>query len=222
MQTGRWFRSLPRDVQLDVQQSLRLRRYPSGAAVFRQDEPYTGLHCVLTGRVHVTGLAADGVEALMTILHAGDWTGFLASLDNGPHTLTASCVTDCTIGTLPRSAVKDIFERSVERYRLLVAPELIVARRNYRYLTNHHRSLPIQRLAYRLLDLLGGPHGDSHEARSGVIRVSQEQLGAATQLSRQKVNALLRSLEVRGLVECKRGAIRILDPEALRAAGLSN
>ncbi len=215
MQAGRWFQSLPDDVRQEIDRLIKVRRFRAGTAVFREGDPPSGLHRLQAGTIHITGCAHDGTEVLMAILQPGDWTGFLANLDGEVHVLTATCDTDCEVATLSRQSVRDIFETSTTRYKLLVLPELIVARRNYRYLVEQNGGPPLQRVAFRLLDLARGPFGQSGDIPTAPICISQEQLGAATLLSRQKVNALLQSLAGCGLIAVSRGAVRIVDPAGL-------
>lgn len=173
------------------------------------------MHCLLDGVVHIIGFTHAGTEVLMTILYPGDWTGFLANLDGGQHAFAAICTTDCTVATLTPRAVTSIFETDVARYKLLLRPELNISRRNYQYLLEYHGGPPLQRLAYRLLDLARGPHGILRHPVTLTVHVSQEQLGTASQLSRQKVNALLNILAARGLVQVTRNLITILDTDGL-------
>ena len=220
MQSGRWFQSLPADVRKEIAQHARMRRFREGSAIFREGDANTGLHWLRDGRVRISGFAHDGTEALMAMLQPGDWTGFLANLDGGPYALSAFCETDCDVATLSPQSVSDIFEISVARYKLLAKAELRVARRNYYYLVEQEGGPPLQRLAYRLLDLADGPHGQPEDAPLAAIRISQEQLGAATRLSRQKVNACLQQLAGQGLVFVSRGSVSIIDANALSLIAL--
>ncbi len=220
MHGARWSQSLPNDVQAEIIARTKVRRFRDGAMLFSEGDANTGLHHLLDGRIHITGTAHDGALALMAILRPGDWTGFLANLDGGCYALDACCVTDCEVATLSPQSVREIFETSVTRYKLLASPELIVARRNYRYLVEQQGGPPLQRLAYRLLDLASGPHGQPGDGSGAPVQISQEQLGSAARLSRQKVNALLQILVDRGLVSISRNSVFITDEEAMKRLAL--
>ena len=215
MRSGRWFQSLPDDVRQAVEQAATLRQPRAGSRLFSAGDSNSGMHCLLDGVVHIIGFTKAGTEVLMTILYPGDWTGFLANLDRGKHAFTAICMTDCTVATLTPRAVESIFEVDVARYKLLLKPELIISRRNYLYLLEYHGGPPLQRLAYRLLDLARGPYGVPNQPVTTTVHVSQEQLGTASQLSRQKVNTLLNKLAELGLVHVSRNLITILDADGL-------
>ena len=214
---GLWYSALPADIQEEITGRIHVRRRASGEPLFTQGQNGTGLHCLIDGQIHVTASTVDGASVLMGILRPGEWVGFLAALDGGAYVFTATCVTDCQTATLTRLDVREIFERSVERYKHLVAPELVISRRNYRFLIERHGAPALQRLAERLLDLGRWPYSPSSGPVSTLEGVSQEQLAEATRLSRQTVNAGMKLLEERGIVAHRRGRIVVLDLPALTA-----
>lgn len=216
MRSGLWFATLPRDVQEEVVGASLVRTVAEGGCLFREGDPNSGLHCLLKGRVNITAFGADDAEILMVIVRPGEWTGFLANLDGGPHMFTATCATDCQVAQLSSSAVERIFGASAARFRLLAAPEIATARRNYHYLLSLAGGPPLQRLAYRLLDLARGPQEQADRQEPTVIRISQEKLASATRLSRQTVNQLLSDLGDMGLVERRRGSVRLNDIAGLQ------
>lgn len=215
LREGPWFRSLNADVQEQVLAGLHIRKVPAGAQVFAQGEMPSGLHCILAGQAHVTGVSVAGRLSLIGILRPGDWVGYLACLDGAPYAFTGTCVVDSTVATLPTRSVRQIFERSVETYKALIAPELVASRRNYRFLVETIGSPPLQRLAERLMDLGRWPYARPDGPLSRLERVKQDQLAAATGMSRQTVNALLGQLEQLGLIEVSRGKVVVRDPTGL-------
>ncbi len=215
MHDSKWFNSLPSHIRSEVAARVHRRWLAAGTVLFWEGDPNTGLHCLLSGCAHVSGVSSAGDDVLMTILYPGDWTGFLPNLDGGRHALTVRLVERSEVATLTPSAVRAIFEVDVARHKLLAAPELAVARRNYRYMIEQQGGPTVQRLAYRLLDLARGPHGDPFALDKPLIEVSQAQVASATLLSRQKVNALLGQLGQQGLVICSRGQVRLVDIEGL-------
>ena len=215
--SGPWFESLPAVIQKEVTERIHVRHRSIGEPLFTQGQEGTGLHCLIEGQIHVTASTVDGGSVLMGILRPGDWVGFLAALDGGAYVFTATCVTKSETATLPCSDVRKIFECSVERYKHLVTPELVISRRNYHFLIERHGSPALQRLAERLLDLGRWPYSPPGGPVSDLEGVSQEQLAEATRVSRQTVNEALRLLEKRGVVAHRRGHIVVLDIPALIA-----
>jgi CRP/FNR family transcriptional regulator, cyclic AMP receptor protein len=213
--TGSWFARLPADVQDELMIAGRTRHIEAGAMLFRQGDDPTGLHGLISGELHIIGSASNGHDTLLAIHRPGDWTGFLTSIDHGPHPLSALAATDCTTWSVPVQTVSRIFERDVATFRLLVAPETLVERRNYRWLIEMIIRPPMQRIAERLIDLGRWTHGERAGPVSPIEHVSQESLAAATNVSRQTMNAALGSLEELGLIKVGYGRIEILDSRSL-------
>lgn len=182
--TSSWYLRLPPDVQADVAAHLVVSTRPAGRALFHQGDLPAGLYVILSGELHVTGTAVNGISTVMGILRPGDWTGFLAVLDENPYAFTVAAVVDSEVACLAMTAIRAIFERDVATYRLLVAPELMNARRNYHFFLKTNGRSPLKRVAERLMELGRWPYSP----RSGPVSpvdASQDALAAATRLTRQ-------------------------------------
>ena len=183
--------------------------------LFRQGAEPSGLHAVVTGELHITGVGLSGNDVIMAIVRPGDWTGFLACLDRRAHAYSAEAVVETTIFSLGSSAVAAIFETDVATYRLLQAPELNAARKLSHFVIEE-LSLPLaQRVASRLADLGRWAYGPSQGPVAALDNVSQEELAMSVHASRQKVNMILRDLAAQGLVEVGYGRLRVIDSAAL-------
>ncbi|WP_143738156.1 Crp/Fnr family transcriptional regulator [Erythrobacter donghaensis] len=211
-----WFAGLPEEMQLEIAEHGRSRHVAQGADLFVQGDPSAGLHCLLEGQLHVTGLSPDGEEVLIAILRPSDWTGFLSVLDRGPYAFTASAVTASTVLSLSPGDLARVFERSIGTYKHLVAPELSSTRGNFHFYLEQLGKPPLQRVAHRLLDLGRWAYGAPLGPPMPLENVSQDDLAAATRLSRQTINGALRDLEKRGVIEVRRAHVRVLDADALR------
>ena len=220
--TGSWFARLPGDIQDELMLAGRQRHLAAGAMLFRAGDAPTGLHGLLGGELHIIGSASNGDDKLMAIHRAGDWTGFLTCVDSQPHPLSAKAAVDCTVFSAPPAAISRIFERDVATFRLLLDPELRVGRRNYRWLIEMTTRPTLQRIAERLVDLGRWTHGERAGPVSPIEHVSQEELAAATNVSRQTMNSALNELEARGFVKIGYGRIDILDSVGLDALAVSD
>lgn len=194
----------------------RYRYVKGGGMLFRQGDSPSGLHGLVNGELHIIGSASNGHDTLLAIHRPSDWTGFLTSVDRGSHPLSALAAIDCTTWSIAPSEVARIFERDVATFRLLVAPEMLVARRNYRWLIEMVTRPSIQRVADRLIDLGRWTHGERAGPVSPIEHVSQEALAAATNVSRQTMNGALRALEDLGLIKVGYGRIEIVDSRGLK------
>ncbi len=215
LRSGPWFQTLPADVQRRLMaEGTRTTLNPSQMLFVQGAEP-SGLHAVITGELHVAGMSENGNDVIMAIIRPGEWTGFLACLDRGPHAYSAVAVVETTMFSLRPTAVAAIFETDVATYRLLQSPELSAARKLSHFVIEE-MGLPLaQRVAARLADLGRWAYGPASGPVAVLDNVSQEELAMSVHASRQKVNMILRDLSAQGLIEIGYGHIRVLDSTAL-------
>ena len=222
IQKGRWFPSLPAVIQTQLLDAGRERRLAAGSSLFRQGDMPSGLHGILKGQLHVSGMSRTGHEFLMAIHRPGDWVGFLTCIDRLPHPLSGHAASDLTVLTISPATITEIFETDVSTFRLLLQPEMHVGRSNYHWLVEMLVRPSMQRVAARLLQLSRWVHGDSQPSVRSIEFVSQEELASACTLSRQTMNNALRDLEARGFISVGYARIDIVDGEALRTFSMTD
>lgn len=213
--TNSWFSELPPAMCASIAESLVQKKVSCGDTLFRQGDQAMGLFVLLAGEGRVTGATADGIHALMGILRPGDWTGFLAVLDGGPYAFTAEMTSDGMAALLPLPETNRIFGADVESFRKLVAPQLTIARRDFHFFLETHGRPALRRVAERLMSLGRWPYASATGTIAPLDNVSQDDLAAATRLSRQRINTALRELQRRGLIKTGYGNVCILDPTRL-------
>lgn len=212
---SKWLASLPETIRASIFANLKSQSLAAGSSVFQRDEQFKGLCCVLSGQLHVSGVAQDGAPLLIAILRPGDWTGFLAALDDGRYAFNVSTVDEARVAILDRAKVRSIFQTDLAAFKFLVQPEIDSSRNIYNYFIEYFGRPPISRVAERLIGLGRWPYSGSVEEIAPLDHVSQELLGAATRLSRQTINICLKELAQRGLIKTGYGKVEILDIEGL-------
>lgn len=218
--SGTWFAGLPLVTSAAIGDALTRKPLCSGDALFRQGDPVSGLHVLLSGEGRITGSSADGIPTLMGILRPGDWTGFLAVLDGGPYAFSGEMITAGVAAYLPIPAVDRIFRSDVAAFRMLISPELTIARRNYHFFLETYGRPPLRRVAERLMALGRWPYAKSSGPLAPLDHVSQDDLAAATRLSRQRINLALRELQHRRFIDTGYGRVSVIDP--IRLGHLAN
>ena len=206
-----WSRKFPQAVRDEIIASARSEFLERGKETNRQGEPFAGLVCLLSGEMHVLGTARCGDELLLGIHRPGDWTGFLAALDRGPYALSLRAVTDCRIARIDAEATTRIFEKDLDRFKLLMAPELSVSRGAYRYFVETSYRSPMLRLAERMIALGRWPYSLNDGEPSRLETVSQADLANSTRLSRQTINTCLGKLAEQGVITIGYRSIEVLD-----------
>ncbi len=89
---------LPDDLR-DVARHLRRRRFRRGEVIFHQGDPGDSLHIIASGAVKILLPSAEGDEAIIATLHAGDFFGELALIEEHPRsaTVVADEPTECIL-----------------------------------------------------------------------------------------------------------------------------
>lgn len=209
-----WFVGLPAEIAAAVRSQGRLTALAVGTSLFEQGGAPTGLHAVISGELRIVALASNGNLSISGIARPGDWVGFLSCLDGRPHVYSGVAQQDMHAFSLTPAAVSSIFERDVASFRHLLVPELNVARQFYGYLMEDY-SEPQRKIAARIAGLGRWPYAQAGGPLVVIDGLKQDDLAMSVKLSRQTVNATLRSFEAKGLIELGYGKIKILNPRML-------
>jgi CRP-like cAMP-binding protein len=210
-----WLPTLPRDIRQEMLAAIEVRRYAAGDALYRQDEPSEGMFGVVSGQFRTMGRASDGRVMLLSLVHGGEWTGFVPAIGGGVQPFSVTASGPAVAALLPIERVDSIFRKSAHRYRLLLAPLLAVQRFIYDFLIEANRGPPHRLVAQRLFDLARLPYVDSQRPRDYVANLTQDDVAIATGLSRPTVHKVLNDLAAKGVIALGYGNIRILDHAGL-------
>lgn len=211
LQRGRWFAALPEALQEEVQRSAVRQKLRRGRHVFRQGDPPVGIFGLVSGEAQIIGTTLAGLDILVAVYRPGDWTGFLACVDQGPYTFSVVASQPCEVMHLPMPAVQRIFLSDIENFRRFVLPELASTRAIYSQIVESLAFTPLQRLARRLIDLTSAPHSGGEQTSSFISPVTQDQIALSIMTSRQWTNRLLQHLEQADVISISRSRIDILD-----------
>ncbi len=217
---GDWFPALPARKQEEVAERLVISNFAKGDVVFHQGDRSRGLHCVVLGSLHIFGLSVGGDEALLAIVRPGEWTGFLAALEEGEYAFEARVVEPTAVASLPLTAMKEVFECDVETYKSLLKPLLTSTRNLYAGMTELQKPTAFQRIADRLLTLSRWPYAQAEGRVAHLDHVSQELVASSVGLTRQTANRMLGHLAAEGIISVRYGRIEIRAPEALKAIAI--
>ncbi|SPE23568.1 Transcriptional regulator, Crp/Fnr family [Burkholderiales bacterium] len=217
LETGTWYRALPAELRHWLLQNAVARPLQADERLFSRGDPPCGLYAVVQGAVRVTGVSAEGKEALLTLMEPPHWFGEIALFDGLPRTHDALADTCSLVLQVPQAALHRLLADQPQRWHdfgMLLAHKLRLA-----FVAMEETALlpAAVRLARRLL-LIAAGYGERPPGERRLIAVRQEQLAMMLSLSRQTTNQILRDLEERGIAHLTRGEIEILNFEQLRAA----
>ncbi len=198
---------------------MRPRRFRRNEVVFHQGDVGDALHIVVEGGVKIVLPSAEGDEAIIASLKAGDFFGELALLDGSPRSTTATALEQTETLALPR----DQFLGLLPDDPRLVTALLRALAAELRRLTGHVEELHFLdlagRLSMRLVRLARASNPDAADRVELDWPFTQSDLAAMIGATRQSVNKLLSGLVDEGLIEIDRDTLIIVDLAALEARG---
>ena len=191
-------------------EGCRSDRFAAGHSLFLQDDSSDRLYGVISGTVEIAILSPEGQKLVANIEQTRSLVGEIGALDGGTRTASARCRTDCELVSLSRTQLLARIERHPALARTLI--ELLCAR--LRWVSGEFGDQAFlaieERLAKRLI-LLSGRMANEQ----GWVAISQADLADFLGATRESVNKTLSDWRGRGLIELKRGALRVRRAEAL-------
>lgn len=185
---------------------------PKGAVLFRQGETAQGFVVVLKGRVEVHLTGQSGREILLYAVEPGQSCvqTTLGLMADEPYSGEALAATDIQMVMIPRV----IFARLMDEEAAFRSFVLMALGRRMQDVTRLLEQVAFasieSRLATALLDM----------ANDGLVEATQAELAARIGSAREVVTRRLDAFQRAGWVETDRGAVRLIDRDALARASL--
>ena len=217
LKSSEWFGALDPAFQQAVLTSSRVMTVAAGQSVFHRGDPCDGIYCVMSGAVCFGAIALSGKGSIVGLAEPPQWFGEIALFDSGARTHDTWADIHSSLLHLPLRHLTRILADDPARWQQMGRLLVRKLRISLSLLEDMALEPPKVRLARCLINLFEG-YGERKPTPSSSVRVSQERLGMMLSLSRQTVNELLRHLEQEGIIQCRRGGVRILDPSRLRSA----
>ena len=202
--------------------SMRTRRHRAGEVIFDQGDPGEALHLIVDGAVKLVLPSLSGDEAILATLRKQAFFGELALLDGGLQSMTAVALEPTDVIIVPGSTFRALIAQYACAREVLLAAltgglRLLVGRVE----ALHFLDVP-GRVANLLVSLANehgrvlSPAGDVPEGAVRIDgRLTQGDLAAMVNSSRQSVNQSLAELGGQGIVRFERDGIVILAPDRL-------
>jgi CRP-like cAMP-binding protein len=188
-------------------------KFKRGAKVVSKGDPGASMFAVARGTVRMSSPSADGRNALLNLIGAGETFGEIAMLDGQPRSTDAIANTDCELLVIDRRDLLPFLREEPDLAMRFI--ELLCTR--LRWTSEQVEELILQnlsaRLASALVRLVGRKAGNGKDR---TIDATQQQLSEMVGISRESTNKQLVSWAANGWVRLEHGAIVVLQPEALR------
>jgi CRP/FNR family transcriptional regulator, cyclic AMP receptor protein len=185
-----------------------------GATIFSKGDPGNSLFAVISGTVKISISSADGRNAILNLIGAGEIFGEVAVLDGQARTADAIANTNCEIFVIDRREFLP-FVRS-QPVLAMKFIELLCTR--LRWTSDQVEQVILQNLPGRLASALIRLT-EKHKLAPGgrTIAVTQQEISEMVGMTRESINKQLRVWATRKWVRLEHGAIVVLKAESLQA-----
>lgn len=209
------FAGLDAAAREDVAAASHLVRLQASETLFEQDSPAAAFYVLITGRVKIAQVTAEGHQVVIRYIAAGQVFGAVPLFTRTGYPASASGVVDSIAARWDEPATHQLFDRHP---RMLLNALTIVGER-LQELQNRYRELATerveQRVARAVLRLFGS--GARTAAAQGAFPISRQDIADMTGTTLHTVSRILSGWEHRGLVGGGRMRVVIRDPDALLA-----
>ena len=104
------FESASEETLQKVLKGASLIDVPEGDVIFEDESTGGCLYLILAGSVKIAKTTKRGDEAILAILHSGDFFGELELIDGRPRSARAIAIADCKIAVLYQPQFDDIIQ----------------------------------------------------------------------------------------------------------------
>ncbi len=213
---GGWLLETPPEFRDNLLPLGGWQRIEEGSHITLGGEEEEDLIGLASGTVAFTTTHGLPDTPIMHMASAPFWMGYGPLLHGTRRVVNAQARTPAWIATFPKSKVIPLLESRPGWWRPFM--KLMAIYGDVMSLTAADLLIPKSdlRLAAILLRFGGARHAATASAEPIRVPVTQEELAAASNMSRNSTGAILRRFTAMGLVETGYGSIDILDPVALR------
>jgi CRP/FNR family transcriptional regulator, cyclic AMP receptor protein len=185
---------------------------PAGAVIQLEGDPADGMYVVVSGRVKIARIGANGREQVLNVIPAGGHFNTVPIFDDGLCPANAEALDDVELLALPREALLGV----VERHPPLALALLREFTGRLRHMVNLVDELALHSVQGRLADLLLA-QAKAAERGQAVAPLTQAEMAAHLGTVREMIGRTLKGFEAMGLIRLDRGQITILDQAGLEA-----
>ena len=182
---------------------------PAGKLIFQRGDPGDSLMIVLSGRIKISNVSADGKEAVLNFIEPGHCFGEVAMLDGSERSADATCLETSQMFVLKKKDMLAFIETHPGITWRILGVLCAKLRRTTEMVEDSVLLTMAPRIARGLLRLVrdyGRKEGDS--VLIG-LRLSQRELGGYVGLARENINRQLSAWRNEDLVSVREGCIVI-------------
>jgi CRP-like cAMP-binding protein len=173
-------------------------RYRKDSAVFAQGEPADAVFYIQKGKIKLTVVSAQGKEAVVAVLGAGEFCGEGCLAGQPRRMATATAMIECEVMRLPKSSIVQVLHDEPAFSELFVAHLLARSIRIEEDLVDQLFNSSEKRLARALLLLAN--FGKEGRPEPIIAKVSQETLAEMIGTTRSRVSFFMNKFRRLGFI----------------------
>jgi CRP/FNR family transcriptional regulator, cyclic AMP receptor protein len=192
------------------------RHVPRGTLLFQKGDNGSSMMAVLSGRVRISVVSAEGKEITLNVISPGEILGEIALLDGKPRSADATAIEPSSFLVIERRHFLPFLQRHADIYPRLVAVLCDRLRRTslrLEELALFDLSARLARVLLKLADDFGRPDPNGIRIE---LKLSQRELSNLVGSSREGVNKQLRAWREDCVVDMSNGYLLLRKPQQLR------
>jgi len=192
---------------------VRLR---ASEAMFEQDDAATAFYVLITGRMKIAQVTAEGHLVVLRYIVPGQVFGAVPLFTRTGYPAGATAVVD----SLAARWDGRVADKLLDRHPRIVTNALTIVGRRLQELQNRYRELATERVEQRVARAvlrLFGSDGRVASVAPGAFPISRQDIAEMTGTTLHTVSRILSSWEQRGLIDAGRLRIEIRDADGLLA-----
>lgn len=202
------------DAILDIATERRFRR---GQTVFQKGDTGSSMMAVLSGRVRISAVNADGKEITLNVISPGQVFGEIALLDGQPRSADATAIEDTLLMVVERRHFMPFLtanQNLLSRLLAVLCERLRSTSMALEQIALFDLEARLARLILKLAADYGRPTGDGMRIE---LKLSQRDLSNLVAASRESVNKQLGEWREGGVLTFENGYIVLHRQEDLQA-----
>jgi CRP/FNR family transcriptional regulator, cyclic AMP receptor protein len=206
------FRDLPPEQITMIEHATVMRTIPKGQIIYSQEDRAEALFLLKHGRVSIYRLTPTGKRLDLTTIEAKGFFGEMPLLGESLRHAFAEAAEESLLCVMSRADVERLILQQPQvalRMIEVLGNRLALTETRLEELAYRSVSARIAALLLRLSDERGGN-------RQAELRVTHQEIGDRIGALRETVTKILDEFQMDGLVELRRGHVRISDPVRLR------
>jgi len=211
-----WFGRAPKDFQCAVMRLGSRLVFSRGAPVYHGGDHDADLYGIVSGCIDFTSRFSVADSPIFHISHAGTWFGVGPLVSGLPRRASATARTECTVLQVPAAALLNVLGDRPAWWREIAA----CAMEYGDVVSGAYADMQIpesrRRCIAALLRACGCRNPGRPDDAALDAHLTQSELAAMANVSRNTLGPILRDLQARSLVRLSYGSIMPLEPGALR------